>query len=290
MSGPSRISRIRGYMREHLDNGDATLDLLPSHTDLEWVHHPHGIRQEGIAVGKSAYGTVVAFLTGPGDADRKIRFANVSHDDSRKFWPFDELNIDNVRHCSLNSPFRYFNCSSPLEIKMFAFVVQWYYISSCRMCGEEIESCSLTFRNFCKTLHWAAGAKDRARHDTEYASTLGKGQSALGHPSFPHDQSPITGQTRDTVKSGTVAPTRPISTPNLQDLTGVTLPVVAQNMATAFRQPYHETSSQFTQAEGPTGMKRAEIVRWIQAVSFIPILSPTITCLSMHGVICTNHG
>jgi hypothetical protein len=287
MSSPSLISRIRGYMREHLDNGDATLDLLPSHNDLEWVHHPHGIRQEGIAVGKSAYGTVVAFLTGPGDADRKIRFATISHDDSTTPGSFVKLNIDNVRHCSLNSPFRYFNCSSPLEIRMFAYVVQWYHISSGRMCGEEIESCSLTFRNFCKTLHWAAGAKDRARHDTEYASTLGKGPSALSQLPFAHDLSSIPRQTRDTRKIGTVAPTRPISTPHPQGLTGVTLSVVAQNMVTALRQPYQETSSQFTQAEGPTGMKRADILRWIQGVSLILIPSPTITCL---GIICTNDG
>jgi hypothetical protein len=283
MLSPSRIARIRAYMREHLDNGDATLDLLPPHNDLEWVHHPHGIRQEGIVVGKSAFSTVVAFLTGPGDADRKIRFATVSHDDSRKLWPFDELNIDNVRHCSLNSPFKYFNCSSPLEIRMFAYVVQWYHISSGRMCGEEIESCSLTFRNFCKTLNWAAGAKDRARHDAEYASTL-------GHPSFAHDLSSITRQTRDTLIPRTVAPMGPTSTSNPQGLTRVTLPVVVQNTTTALRQPYQETSSQFTQAEGPTGMKRADILLWIQGVSPIPIASPTITCLFTHGVICTNEG
>jgi hypothetical protein len=290
MSGPSRISRIRGYMREHLDNGDATLDLLPSHNDLEWLHHPHGIRQEGIAVGKSAYSTVVAFLTGPGTADRMIRFATISHDASRRLRPLDELNIDNVRHCSLNSPFKYFNCSSPLEIQLFAFVVQWYYISSGRMRGEEIESCSLTFRTFCETLHWAAGAEDRARQDAEYASTLGKGESALGHPSFAHDLSSITRQTQDTVKTGTVAPTRPISTRNLQNPTRAILPVVAQNIATAPRQPYQEISSQFTQGEGPHGFKKADIIRWIQGVSHKSIPSPTITCRSTHGVVCTNYG
>jgi hypothetical protein len=287
MLDPSRIARIRAYMREHLDNGDATLDLLPPHTDLEWINHPDAIRMEGIAVGKSAYSTVVAFLTHP---DRKIRFATVSHDASRRVWPYDELDIDNIRHCSLVSPFKYFNCSSPLEIKMFAFVVQWYHISSGRMRGEEIESCSLTFRTFCETLHWAAGAEDRARHDAEYASTLGKGQSALGHPSFAHDLSSITRQIRDTVKTGTVAPTRPTSTRNLQDPTRAILPVVAQNMATAPRQPYQEMSSQFTQGEGPHGLKRADIIRWIQGVSHKPTPSPTITCLSVYGVICTNHG